>query len=434
MGFSSDGAALMVGKQNGVAYRLKSDSPYMLDMHCTAHRLALSSLDAAKSVKEVRYFESMLHTLHTYFSRSSKRLEHLRAWQDVLEDPKIKVLPVHQVRWLSFANCVTNVRRTLLSLLKSLESDIDDDVMASSLFSAMSAYKFLFLTHFFSDIMADIATVSRQFQKRDISYGDLKQSLSAICDSIEQQYLVENANYGTHLREFLDTYENAEEFHGIEIKRSHRDVRLLVAVSEFADILRNSLIARFPKLDIWEAMSIFCPDTFPKSVKEKANFGLKKLTVLTDHFGRQRGSCAPPINANEAKREWPLFKNHMFALSEGNENAEDILTGASLAEKMIRSGRIREEFPQMIKLMTICRVLPVSSVECERGFSVQNLIKTRTRCSLNIELLDELMRISINGPKLQAFNPLPIYRMWRDKKQRHIFVNTQKQDKLVEKI
>ena len=96
-GFGSDGAAVRVGKQNGVANRLKNENPYMLSMHCVAHKLALSSLDAAKSVKEVAYYEGMLHAIHSFFSRSSKRLEHLEVWQDILDDPKVKPLAVHQV-------------------------------------------------------------------------------------------------------------------------------------------------------------------------------------------------------------------------------------------------------------------------------------------------------------------------------------------------
>lgn len=87
-GFSSDGAAVMMGKDNGVVSlgKLKVDSPYLREMHCIAHKLALSSLDAAKQVGEVKYFEGILQSLHAYFSKSSKRIEHLRMWQDVLDD------------------------------------------------------------------------------------------------------------------------------------------------------------------------------------------------------------------------------------------------------------------------------------------------------------------------------------------------------------
>ena len=299
-GFGSDGAAVMTGKHIGVANRLKEQNPYMLSMHCVAHKLALSSLDAAKSVKEVRYYEGALHSIHAYFSRSSKRLEHLRVWQEVLDDPKIKPLGVHQIRWLSFANCVTNVRRSLKSLLKSLQSDSDDDQMAESPYCAMSSYKFL-LTHFFSDIMSDIAQVSRKFQERNLHYCDLHETLVAVCDSIEQQYLIEEPTYGKNLGEFLEIYGNAETFHDFEIKRHPRDARLPVVVSEFSRILRDSIQSRFPRLEIWDAFSIFNPEAFPKSVEEKAKFGSDKMNVLLEHFGEKRGPDTPPVCADGAK-------------------------------------------------------------------------------------------------------------------------------------
>ena len=50
-------------------------------------------------------------------------------------------------------------------------------------------------------------------------------------------------------------------------------------------------------------------------------------------------------------------------------------------------------------------------------------------------MLDKLMCVSINGPKLLAFDPLPIFRKWHygsygNSKGRHIFKNTIKQTKL----
>ena len=39
IGFGSDDAAVMVGRKNGVAARLKNPSPHLISIHCMAHRL-----------------------------------------------------------------------------------------------------------------------------------------------------------------------------------------------------------------------------------------------------------------------------------------------------------------------------------------------------------------------------------------------------------
>ena len=238
------------------------------------------------------------------------------------------------------------------------------------------------------------------------------------------------------LREFVDRYSEADTYHDFEIRRSYRDTRLPEVVSEFATFILESIRNRFPKLEIWDALSIFHPDTFSNSVKTKAKFGVKKLAVLLDHFGEKQGSNTPTVNP-DAKREWSLFKNHMFATAEGSSEDDGPVTVSSLAEDMLSSKQMLWEFPNMAKLLAISTDLPFSSVECERGFSKQNLIKTRLRCSLTIENLEHLMQISINSPRLEDFDPLPIFRMWCSRggsnaKGCHIFKNTKKLDKLIE--
>ncbi|CAJ0871218.1 10681_t:CDS:10 [Entrophospora sp. SA101] len=52
-------------------------------------------------------------------------------------------------------------------------------------------------------------------------------------------------------------------------------------------------------------------------------------------------------------------------------------------------------FPNIIRLIKIAYTIPFSSVPCERGFSKQNLIKTKNRNNLSIDTLDKLLRVSL---------------------------------------
>ena len=49
--------------------------------------------------------------------------------------------------------------------------------------------------------------------------------------------------------------------------------------------------------------------------------------------------------------------------------------------------------------------MPISSAECERGFSCMNLNNTDIRSSLSIDSLSALIFIKVNGPKPAHFNP-----------------------------
>ncbi|CAG8643598.1 12916_t:CDS:2 [Cetraspora pellucida] len=61
-------------------------------------------------------------------------------------------------------------------------------------------------------------------------------------------------------------------------------------------------------------------------------------------------------------------------------------------------------FPNMIKLAHITNSIPFSSVNCERGFSKQNTIKTHLRISLTTFTLDAFMRILLEGKKSKEMN------------------------------
>ena len=61
----------------------------------------------------------------------------------------------------------------------------------------------------------------------------------------------------------------------------------------------------------------------------------------------------------------------------------------------------------------------VTSVECERGFSLQNRIKNKFRCSLKPESVDKLMKICQLGPSVESFTGMPAaIHLWLKQKAR----------------
>ena len=78
----------------------------------------------------------------------------------------------------------------------------------------------------------------------------------------------------------------------------------------------------------------------------------------------------------------------------------------------------QDGFPHLMKLWQATLVIPCSTVSCERGFSKQNLIKEMKRNRLNIEHLDDLMRVSLNGPQIDQMQWDRVYEIWKDAKDR----------------
>ena len=79
-----------------------------------------------------------------------------------------------------------------------------------------------------------------------------------------------------------------------------------------------------------------------------------------------------------------------------------------------------EQYPTIAKAARRLLVSPVSTVDCERGFSKQNLFKTAIRNRINIDNLENLMMISIEGPDRKKFDFTRAFNKWASKCERKI--------------
>ncbi len=69
-------------------------------------------------------------------------------------------------------------------------------------------------------------------------------------------------------------------------------------------------------------------------------------------------------------------------------------------------------YPLLSDILARIAVLPTSSAQVERLFSVMKRIKTAHRNRLKTETLDCLIRISSEGPAVLAWDPVPALSKW----------------------
>lgn len=70
VGFGSDGASVMIGKNAGVVSKIKAKQPCIQAVHCYAHWLELAYKDAMKNVKLYDNFNQILITLYYLYHNS----------------------------------------------------------------------------------------------------------------------------------------------------------------------------------------------------------------------------------------------------------------------------------------------------------------------------------------------------------------------------
>ena len=146
--------------------------------------------------------------------------------------------------------------------------------------------------------------------------------------------------------------------------------------SNLIDKIIDNLKSCFPDGGIIGSFAILDPQNSP-SPSDLRSYGSSEIDTLSVHFGESKNTddgveLEPLLNGQELKEEWIIFKQLMSK----NFNDSSI---QGMAKKLLSSSEMQEQFPQMLKLLNIALTVPVSSVDCERGFSKQNLIKTKIK-------------------------------------------------------
>lgn len=177
-------------------------------------------------------------------------------------------------------------------------------------------------------------------------------------------------------------------------------------------------------------MTSFCalslrPITFLDG-EELESWGNDSLEVLIDHFGATQShsyedssgvkrvvTSDPVIDATSTRTEWSLLKKTVKLQQYPRHSTHELW---SLIVKFHN-----EQFPNLLKLAALALTHPVHTADCERAFSAQNSVTTPLRNRLTPEHCGQLMRIMIQGPKLQEFDFKEALCLWQKAKSRKIF-------------
>ncbi|MGH0116050.1 UNVERIFIED_CONTAM: hypothetical protein FKN15_023083 [Acipenser sinensis] len=145
---------------------------------------------------------------------------------------------------------------------------------------------------------------------------------------------------------------------------------------------------------------IFCHDAWPDDL---VNFGDEQLEVLLNWYSDLLEKNGYNVDAGQAR--WRMLKT----LVRGQFMDKSYI---GLWAVMLTKEPFCTDLKNLLHLVEIMLVLPISAVQCERGFSAQNRIKSKLCNSV-----EDLVRISAEGPSLELFDPEPCPRVKGDKDQ-----------------
>ena len=198
--------------------------------------------------------------------------------------------------------------------------------------------------------------------------------------------LEENCSIGAHQLTWNEDYE----------------ADLIVDISSFALAVISEINERFPDRPLLNAMKILDHINWPNSKEELTKYGEIELNYLADYYKNE---------VNNICEEWFGYKAIVYS---NFRNIKIELLIPRLFEFYY------DTFPNIIKLLGIIYSIPFSSVECECGFSKQNLIKTDLRNSLNNETLHFWMMVGLEEKDLSEFDFTRALQIWNSVCKRRI--------------
>ncbi|GES91609.1 zinc finger protein 862-like [Rhizophagus clarus] len=382
MSFASDGASVMLGRSTGVASRIKERNECLFITHCIAHRLALACNSAEKKVDFCKHAEHIIKSVYNFFSNSSKRVDILRKYQEILGHPILKIKQIYEVRWLS---CFV------------------------SLYTAICNWKLLAFLHFLWDILGYLSALSKVFQQKKIQISDIDPVIELTLNKIRQEFLeFDNEGrllLGENLNRFLSNVPLGEDCnigaHQLTWDENY-EAELVVDIQSFASAVVSEIQERFPDRPLLNSMKILDHANWPNCKEELAKYGEQELNILSEFYKKE---------VNNICGEWFGYKAIVYS------NFKNIKIEVLLPRLF---EFYYDAFPNIIKLLGIIYSIPFSSVDCERGFSKQNLIKTDLRNSLNNETLHFWMMVGLEEKDLSEFDFTRALQIWNGACKRRI--------------
>ena len=335
-GLGSDGASVMLGARGGVSKLLKDRVPFLAAHHCIAHRLALACGQSADEISYLKRFESVLDQLYRFYSNSAVRTAGLRAIQEVLDDPHLKLTQAKDVRWLSHERAVSHLRQCYTSVILSLDKEGTENncAEAAGLCTFIRSYNYIASLYMFSDVLPPLASLSRAFQRKDVNFTVVKPLVNGTLAAINAL----RATPGEHFQRLSSVIAELEEY-GVnppsdsQVENFKRNV-----YDKYLKTLADHITYCFPDIDLLEAFSLFDASTIPKELESHGSHSQSDLRVLTDHYGPHS-----VINGEEAKSELKIFNGVVAANSQLKQ-----LPPRELMTHILSTTEIQAMFPNLI--------------------------------------------------------------------------------------
>lgn len=375
--FTSDGASVMLGKKSGVGVRLKKEFPQIMLWHCMSHRIELAVSDAIHSIDGFHHIEVLFEKIYSVYSTSAKHQREIVKISSDLDDEFKKVGRIFTIRWVASSYRAVNalwksyavLYQHFLHLSENKMIKANERAMYKGLIKKMTTQEFVEDLALVRDCLAQLSLLSETLQKRKVNCIMASRHIQWTVNSLSAiKKAVSDEKYSFS---FIVSDEKSLSFKTVPLQKYMSRVNYVSFDKQrFVQALIDNLQARMilkdsDSYDVQKSLEIFTPEHLPEDLPIPWLKGEEQLVKLAERF---YPSC---------------------------DRAQHIL--ASFREYCETPNRIPKPLRDLF-VFGLLQTIPISSAECERGFSQMNLIISPVRTKLSVPHVASLLFITINGP------------------------------------
>nr|XP_020851340.1 sperm flagellar protein 2 isoform X1 [Phascolarctos cinereus] len=401
VGFGSNGTAVMVGENNGVASLLKEIQPCVQTVHCFAHRLELAYQEALQSIQLYNTVNDLLQNVYYFYHDSPSNKNALIATFGDLKIHPVMPSRVGSNRWLPRLQTALRVfLKGYSAIVKQLRTipegrNTSDHQKATELLQFLLQAEVVQFAHFLLDVINVLSILSRVNQDRNSSIGDVFATLQSTLGTLSMY----KKRPGPKER----LAESATHFHGNQLTGNGnisevRNIVLTLLMKHLHDCFSDA------SHDVVRATTIGSFKLWPGKIDQE--FGEKEISILTKHYEPVLESAN--VKIDEVETEWSMMKLEIY---NGFQNIRKLTWDFVNSIYSIK-------YPNILTLVDLVLTLPASSAEAERGFSQMKLTKSQMHFKIKPESMTDLLIIQLNSPDINKFDPKKAIHLWNTSWQR----------------
>ncbi|XP_039279145.1 zinc finger MYM-type protein 1-like [Nilaparvata lugens] len=386
-----DGAANMRGRFKGLQKLLLDIQPQAHYVHCTAHSLNLAVQDSLSCLPCMRDVMALAKDLINTVKESNKRINLFRNIRLESENDQANLRPLCPTRWTMRASSIQRILKNYEDLLQFFEIFSSTDkteagYKCAGFLESMILFRTYLFLNLYCHVMNVVEEVNENIQSPHLSVTEVEGMFKGLISILD------------------DKRDGFEEFWKSCLKNKFSQVEepVIPRKRRVPNRYENDGASsphnfNTPK-DYFKALYIEVCETVRSCIKERfESTGLSRLVAVEKEF-------LSVLVANEEgssfEQSKDFFKNdldverlqiHLNMLADINrQNNLKMKSMRDVRKYLSQEPAIKKMLSEVVKVIKLLQVVPISSATAERSFSALRRLKTYLRSTMGQKRLNNL--------------------------------------------